>query len=76
VKTADSRRDTPAAVFTDVTAPAPQACFWCYGTGRVPIDHHERYDHCEPCYGTGTRKPSPAIRPHGQPAVEIVAEAA
>ena len=65
-------RPTVAAVLSV----AAQACFWCYGTGRVPNDYHERYDRCEPCGGSGVRKPSPAIGPHGQSAVEIVAEAA
>jgi hypothetical protein len=55
---------------------APQACFWCFGSGRVPNDRHERYDRCESCGGAGVRKPSPAIRLHGQPVVEIVATAA
>jgi hypothetical protein len=40
----------------------PRSCFWCYGTGRIPNDHRERYDRCEPCGGSGVRKPSPAIR--------------
>ena len=76
MNTADTRRDTPAVVITDLAAPAPRRCFWCYGTGRVPNDHHERYDRCEPCDGTGVRTPPPAIGPHGLPSVQIVAEAA
>jgi hypothetical protein len=56
--------------------PDPQQCFWCSGSGRIPNDQHERYDRCEPCGGDGVRTPVPAIRPHGQPAVEIVAAAA
>jgi hypothetical protein len=59
----------------EVESPAPQQCFWCSGSGRIPNDQHERYDRCEPCGGTGVRKPSPAIRPYGRPAVEIVAAA-
>jgi hypothetical protein len=55
---------------------APQACFWCFGTGRVPNDDRERYDRCEPCGGSVVRPASPAIRPLVQPAIEIVATAA
>jgi len=55
---------------------APQACLWCFSSGRIPNDHHQRYDLCEPCGGTGVRPMSPAIRLHGRPAIEIVAEAA
>jgi hypothetical protein len=52
---------------------APQACFWCCGSGRVPNDHYERYDRCEPCGGTGVRVDR---RLTGQPAVRPVATAA
>jgi hypothetical protein len=55
---------------------APQGCFWCFGSGRSPNDQHERYDRCEVCGGTGVRPTSPAIRLHGRPAIEVVAEAA
>jgi hypothetical protein len=68
--------ETPAEVLPDSSKTAPQQCFWCCGSGRIPNDQHERYDRCEPCGGTGVRKSSPAVRPHGQPAVEIVAAAA
>ena len=54
----------------------PCQCFWCFGTGRIPNDHHERYDRCDSCGGSGVRKSSPAIPLHGQPAAQIVAEAA
>jgi hypothetical protein len=54
----------------------PRACFWCYGTGRVPNDYHEHYDRCETCGGTGVRPTSLAVRLHGRPAIEIVATAA
>jgi hypothetical protein len=52
---------------------APQSCFWCCGSGRVPNDHHERYDRCEPCGGSGVRQDR---RLAGQPAVHPVAAAA
>jgi hypothetical protein len=55
---------------------ARRACIWCYGTGRVPNDYHQRYEECDVCGGSGIRQTSPAIRPHGRPAVEIVAKAA
>jgi len=43
--------------------PAPQACFWCQGSGRIPNDQHERYDRCDRCGGSGVQATSPAIRP-------------
>jgi hypothetical protein len=52
---------------------APQACFWCFGSGRIPNDHHERYDRCETCGGSDVK---PDRRLAGQPAVEIVVTAA
>ena len=51
------RRIRPATA--EAVTIVPLACFWCFGTGRVPNDHHERFDRCEPCGGTGVRKSSP-----------------
>jgi hypothetical protein len=39
----------------------------------VPNDHRERYDRCDSCNGSGVRVDK---RLAGQPAVEVVAEAA
>ena len=60
----------------EAAAPAPQSCFRCSGSGRIPNDQHERFDRCASCGGRGVRTLSPAIRLQGRPAVEIVAEAA
>ena len=66
-------RPTTAADFVpeeEVATPAstPWACFWCPGSGRVPNDHHECYDRCDSCNGTGIRPDhrlagSPSVRP-------------
>jgi hypothetical protein len=39
---------------------APQACFWCNGSGRVPNDDDQRYDDCEMCEGSGSQ-PAPQL---------------
>jgi DnaJ-class molecular chaperone len=52
---------------------SPRACFWCFGTGRIPNDQHERYDRCDRCNGTGARLDR---RLQDAPAVEVVATAA
>jgi hypothetical protein len=62
---------------TPAPSAAPQSCFWCQGTGRIPNDQHERFDRCDRCDRcAGVRPTSPAIRLQGRPAVEIAAEAA
>jgi hypothetical protein len=68
--------EKPVPVLTEpvkTRASTPQSCFWCLGSGRTPNDHHERFDHCEPCGGTGVRQDR---RLAGQPAVQPVATAA
>jgi DnaJ-class molecular chaperone len=59
----------PAKAITVV----PQPCMWCFGTGHVPNDHHECYDRCESCNGSGVR-PNPHL--HDAPALPMVAAAA
>jgi hypothetical protein len=57
----------------DAEEPAPVACLWCGGSGRVPNDQLRRYDDCESCGGTGRRVDR---RLAGAPAVEVIATAA
>jgi hypothetical protein len=57
----------------ELALPALASCMWCYGTGRVQNEYHERFDRCETCGGSGVR---PDRRLHDAPAVEIVATAA
>ena len=44
----------------DAPAPAPEACLWCNGTGRIPNDDLHQYDPCQACDGTGRRSGQPA----------------
>jgi hypothetical protein len=37
--------------------PAPPACLWCGGSGRIPNDDLHQYDACTACAGTGQRQP-------------------
>jgi hypothetical protein len=48
-------------------------CMWCYGTGSVQNELHQRYDRCDVCGGTGIR---PNHHLHEAPAVPMVAAAA
>jgi hypothetical protein len=47
-------------VSTMVESPAPEACLWCAGSGRIPNDDLHQYDACAACKGTGQRS-APAI---------------
>jgi hypothetical protein len=40
--------------------PAPDACLWCSGSGRIPNDDLRRYDACAGCGGTWQRSAQPA----------------
>jgi hypothetical protein len=56
-----------------IETPAPHACVWCVGSGRIPNDQHERYDRCDHCNGSGIR---PNHHLHDAPPAPMVATAA
>ncbi len=43
-------------------APAPDACLWCAGSGRIANDDLRQYVACAACGGTGQRSGQPAAR--------------
>lgn len=43
--------------------PAPQACFWCDGRGRVQNVYRQCYEDCDACGGSGERRVLPGAAP-------------
>jgi hypothetical protein len=52
----------PAVENAPDAAPAPDACLWCQGSGRIANDDRHQFDPCETCGGSGQRSAPPAAR--------------